>query len=447
MIFITKKKIVILVSSILGILIAAASTAAAIMHNNYTQKADKARISAAIDAAQASLPLKEEPDYGGAALNILCDTVSAKELGADDLTESTILQQASRRNDHFEMATGTEITFTAVDDFLSAAREDILSGTFKHNLYAASAESLTQLVTSDLLRDISESAVTVADGYDAAVTDKLSLYGKRLLFSSSVLDARDSITAIAYDRESTADITFEGKTLAELAKDGQFTIEALITACKADENIAVHYKDTDIYALYFGAGGSFVSFTDGVLEINPYIAGQESFNQVKSLVSANVSVPDAENAVFTVIQLSDIEALRSSGKDIGILPLPKSKTDAEYRSYIDLKKTALLAMPQGAQNTSGLDLLVSEYMALSSSYIDPHRINRTTAGNPDDRQLLDIIYAGSGCDLAILFGYGDIDGMLYEMTADDERFAINYYNRKELIEKAFSIIEKRITEE
>ena len=421
----------------------------------YMNKAD-ARASLALADAKiereaietVELTLAQKTDYGDAVLNVLCDADGAEKLGVSDAGSSEVSSQASRRNDHFELETDTEINFVVVEDFSNTAREDMLSGAYKYNLYAADAtDAMLPLVSSGSLRDVSDSAITNVAGYNPEITEKLAYFGRKMFIASSIIDVRSDAFVIGYVRDAAKGLSVNGKTLVSLVLDGEFTYENYLAALKSGE-VRHAYDGGDVYPLYFGASGGFANFDSGSLAVTPYAESKSAITALDSFLSDAAVTTDAEDtsADFAVVHLGQLDSLRSPDADIGLLPIPKASASAEHYSYIDFEGATMLAMPDGLSNTTSLDILLSRYMELSQIYMDKHFDDCITAGNADDAAMLDIVTDSLDCDYAVLFGYGDIRETISESLDNTDLFAINYYNRKELIEKAFSIIEKRITE-
>ncbi len=439
MIFITKKKIIILVSSILCIILAAACSLVILNHKKIAD-AD----TPALAYTAPELILIEKINYGDTALNILCDGNATEAFGAEEASSAEISESTVNRNDHFEMETGTSLSTTVTEDFLRAAREDILAGTQKYNMYTANASSLAPLIASNELRDITGACFTEADGFYTEATDSLAIYGKRFLFAAAIADIHKSAAVLCYDRAKVNDIRLDGKSITELAASGGLTAENLIALCKAND-IKLYFEAGDAYPIYFGMGGGFASFEAGELIMNSYPSGFKSFNTAKSLRDKSILAKEKEDAAFFTARLYELYSIKEGGRDIGVLPLPKAAEDSVYCSYIDADQAKISAMPKGEQNTNLLDALVSRYISLSAIYIQPPS-KSISKENEEDAKMLAVICENAKLDLAVLFGYGDVKGLIEDMIEDDTLFAINYYNRKDLIEKAFSIIEKRIEE-
>lgn len=411
----------------------------------------------------------------GFELQVLCDTDAAPAFAAGELAD-TLSEKAAKRNEHLIVETGVQLSVSATADFAQTAREDILSGELRYNLYAGDAAgSLSALLSAGHLSDLSDSAHIRADKpwFDGAIMDELSLFGGKYLISSATADARSGAAAVTYNRaiELQSDLLpEEERTLAEIALDGQFTLETMLAASRSAHTVSVEqyaeanletesdfhgfcYGDEDIFPLYFGAGGSFVTAGEDTLTVAPLSALRKALGAVVQLTSdpSALSDPDAFgelSALFSVHKLSEIGTLRETVMGIGILPLPKASVEAEYRSYIDLAHTTMLAIPRGIEEQRKVEYLIARMAFLSYGYMEPLLKEQLAAGNADDERMLSLIADSVACDVSALFGYGDIAGLLAETVREgDDRLTLNYYNRKTLYEKALSIIEKRLKSE
>lgn len=429
--------------------------------------------------AMASIlpPERIEENVEGFALRILCDKEAAEVFAAAGDTSTTLSANAAKRNEHLSVETGSALLVTVTDDFVKTAKEDILSGDERYNLYAADAAgSLSALLSAGYLADVSDSAYIRAEKawFDGDIMDELSIYGGKYLISSSTADARSSAAAIVYNRSiaDSVELPFaDGQTLVSLALAGEFTVETLLAASRAAYTVPTEeqrllaesygdgvfygfgYGDEDVFPLYFGAGGSFVLTEEDTLSIVSLSTLRDCLAAVKTLTADEIATPNPYAfgegaALFSVRKLSEIAKTRGTITNIGILPLPKRSAEDDYHSYIDLAHTTMLAIPQNAADKVKIEYLVSRMAFLSYGYIEPVLREQVTAGHADDEQILSLIADSAACDLSALFGYGDIGGLLADTLREgDGRLAIHYYNRKTLYEKALSIIEKRLVAE
>lgn len=422
-------------------------------------------------------PERVEEDVEGFALHILCDREAAATFAADDSATTTLSANAAKRNEHLSVETGSALLATVTSDFVKTAKEDILSGENRYNLYAADAAgSLSVLLSAGYLADVSDSAYIRGEKawFDADIMDELSIYGGKYLISSAAADARSSAAAIVYNRSIAGSIDpmlADGQALSSLALAGDFTVEALLVISRAAYVVPTEeqrllaeaygdgvfygfsYDQEDIFPLYFGVGGNFVTTDDDTLSIVSLSALRECLDAVKTLTADETTTENSYAfgegaALFSVHKLSEIRSLRETITDIGILPLPKKTAEEDYRSYIDLAHTTMLAIPKSATEQVKIEYLVNRMAFLSYGYIEPVLRQQVTAGNADDATILELIADTAACDLSELFGYGDIGGLLADTLREgDDRLTLNYYNRKTLYEKALSIIEKRLIAE
>lgn len=463
MIIINKKKILVTAAIILVSLILIAGITIFIFYLTapWLLPWERARsyeaVKKGVEAYESAPPIREvAPDLDGATLSILCDRDAEVILGSYSLDDNELSRRASNRNDHFEMELEKKLTITPVDDFYTTAREDILSGEYKYNLYVAYApDAISTLVRDDMLYDFSNSIYITddAEGYDEKTSSALSLYGKNYLLSSDILDTRLGASVMVYDEAAMKDATVNGKSLGELALSGEFTAENFLTALKTENAAEAEaeakpfaYASDDIYPVYVALGGSFVNNSDSTITITPAKDVRESLVLTSSIFAdENVSEKKNEDvSAFSVATLFDVYNMRSSGAEIGYLPLPKADASKDYRSYIDFGSSLVVAMPSGIASPEKRDYLAYRYMALSESYTAPYIESVLTSGDDNEDEILGIIHGSIVCDYAEFFGYGDISGLIGDLVFDDERFNIEYYNRKELLEKAFDIIKKRI---
>ena len=406
-------------------------------------------------------------------LQILCDLGASESIAAASGFSKPLSEKALKRNEHLTVETGAVIAVTLTAEFVQAAKEDILSGDLRYNLYAAdAAASLSPLLSAGYLADVSDSVHVRAEKpwFDGNIMQKLSVYGGQYLISSAVADARNGAEVVVYNRTIASRIDSlqnAGESLASLALEGQLTLEVLLTASRAaaglqradapadTEEITTPffgfcYGEEDVFPLYFGAGGGFI-LSEGeemsVIELSTMRSALQEVMQLtddpSAIANANAFTDGA--SLFSVYKLSEIAPLREIVHSIGILPLPKVNAEDEYHNYIDLASTTMLAMPRGVAEQNKVEYLISRMAFLSYGYIEPLLKEQIAADNAEDEKILELIAENVSCDLSTLFGYGDINGLVAEIFREgDGRLTRNYYNRKTLYEKALSIMEKRL---
>lgn len=379
--------------------------------------------SAALALVVAETAAKEVPDVTDFVLNILCDTNAEPFFAGDDTSADELYRGVAMRNAHLESDTGAYISVSTTADFYTAAKNDILSGSYLYDLYAASAsDSLARLMADGSLLDVSNSDYIDTDAgyYDKKTMKSLSLYGGMYLISSSAADARWWSTATVYD---TAFVNRDEVVL--LALDGGFTVGEML-ACGD-----LLYARDDVYPLFFGMGGYFArTAADGCKFISLSDFG-DAVDKVSQIPENNLAETDA----FALHTLYEVRG----NERYGILPLPKADEYDEYGGYIDLEKAVMLAIPKGSPVKDKTEYLVDVMASFSDEYVRPY-FEAPFA----DREMYDIITDAANTDLSVLLGYGDLGSLVADCMRDGTRLTLEYYNRKALYEKAFDIIAKRL---
>lgn len=365
----------------------------------------------------------ESVDVSGFVLNILCSKSSKDLLYGESASDNLVFRGATMRNAHLESETGVEISVTSGDNFYRIAKDDILSGAHQYDLYAASvSDGLARLLAEGTLHDFSSSEYIDLENewYDRKTTDSLSVFGKKYLLSSDISDARWWSYAISYDN------TTDAASLDGAAKDGELTLEAML----ASGNILA--DEGDMYPLWFGLGGSFVTSDSDGLHFTSLADFRAEIEQL-SLLRRQSGEKDFRYSLVTLYELYGADKA-------GLLPLPKRESEADYGGYIDLDSAILLAIPSGSRDKYNTEYVVDRMAALSAEYVSPYFAESFSG----DTEIYDIIIENSACDLTSLFGYGDMEELVASLAESDSRLALEYYNRKELYTKALGIIEKRL---
>lgn len=455
-------------------LLAGAAMLLAVSHADNATLDENAAARAALK--QTVLIPVEKPDTDGFALSILTDAVGAPFFDTEETDAAVRAARIKARDAHLAQETGATLTVTAAADFVKTAQADILSGTYQSNLYIADAAgSLSKLLSAACLRDTASDAYLHADApwFGETLTDALRIGGKRFLLSSAAVDARLGAVAVVYNRSLAAEVeraSDDGRTLAAVALDGDFTTEYLLTllrAANADADLTAALLDEDnteaglelpllprgfyaeaddLFALFFGLGGNFL--VPGTGETVSYETFADALDQTLALYDETDSGVDgafrAGGAIFTLASLSELNTLGNAA-ELGILPLPKRTADADYRSYVDLRGTAMAAMPSGVPDADKVSYLFERMSFLSYGYIEPILCEAITDGDPETARVLALITDSAASTVTELLGYGDIPGLLTSVAArGTSRLEMEFYKRKTLCEKALSIVAKRL---
>lgn len=435
--------------------------------------------SARAEVRSAALSDNPVPDFTGYTLFVLCDDAGRDTFATARENETALSRAVFARDRHLTAETGVEIRVDVASDFLTAAREDLLSGDCVYQLYAADARgALAPLMVGGSLCDIAETELFGRQNgrYNTAVMEKLSVYGKSCLISPAAAGGLDGVYCVAYHRreaEALAARFPDGQSLTAAALDGGFTLELLTVfsraaadahlaerqAAAADETALPEAQEDycglaldmkSIFPLALGLGGGFIEARRGSLSVTPYATLEDAVGALRPLLADGTAtlVGDAfgeGGSLFGVTKLGELQSLKATLGDVGLLPMPKRTAAEPYRCYLDLDGTPLFALPLGA------DILRTTYLIdrlafLACGYVEPVRRQGITGGNADDGAVLSLIESSVDDDIAGLLGYGDIPSLYAAQAQEGDTAArrLEYYNRKALYEKALSIIEKRM---
>ncbi len=378
------------------------------------------------------------PDIEGYIMSVLAETEAAIYFAESEGSP----QYVQKRNFHLALESGAIIGTTSVPAIYDAARNDILSGKNTYGLYAASGRELSRLLAAGLLDDLGDKPYidTSSKWFDERITSSLSLYGKQHFLSSTVTDTYEHTSVLAYNS-----MICDKDELSSLAKSGKFTLERLLAYEK--EGIATFDIDReDTFPLYVSVGGSFISagVTPAVTGIAEFKAALEKVSPLAGDLIAGdeaVGFADGSSTPFAVVTLKEAKELHRANEFVGVLPLPKQSEEDEYRCYTDVGKAILLSMPIDNKDSDKVSYILYRLAYLSQGYTTPFFYSELDL---DNGEMLELIKNSTVCDLSALFGYGDIDSLITDITAGDViNPTLEYYNRKTLYEKAFEIIEKR----
>ncbi|MBR5538364.1 MAG: extracellular solute-binding protein [Clostridia bacterium] len=374
----------------------------------------------------------DAPDVSGYILSVLAE----KEAAAYFAEDETSPQNVQKRNFHLALENGAVIGASSVPAIYDAAKNDILSGTYSYDVYAASGRELSRLLAYALLDDVSDNPYIDTDKrwFDAVLTDSLSFFGGKYILSSTLTDTYENAYVLAYNRE----LVEESEVSAD-ALNGVLTLEKLISYKKAAE-----IEQSDIFPLYISGGGAFLENSDGI-SVTAKADFDKGISQLMPLVELGIGNFSDGSAAFSVMTLGEVKKYRKAGVDVGILPVPKQSESDSYRCYVDAGATEFVALPAGHDDMEKISYLVYRLAFLSDGYMTSSYYEDFDGS---EREMLKIIAESGVSDLSNLLGYGKVESLVNDVFFGREaRPSLEYYNRKTLYEKALEIIEKRINKE
>ena len=376
------------------------------------------------------------PSTEGYILSILSETAASHFFAESELSSGNV----GKRNLHLTLESGVVLGASSVPAIYDAAKNDILSGTYTYDLYAASGRELSRLLSKDLLCDISDNHYIDTDDawFDATLTNSLKVLGKQYFLSSSITDTYKDVYVLAYNPELC-----DENALVSAAKDGSLTLEKVLAYQK--EGISpIDMSEGDVFPLFNALGGSFANAADSLL-ITPFEEFNSGIKALSPLSSLEVASFENGEVPFAVMTLEEVKQYKKNGVSVGFLPLPKATAKADYRSYINVGNAVFIALPKEHPKLDTVSYIVHRLAFLSHGYTLPSYYESLNATN---KEMLEIIYENIVFDISALFGYGEIDTLVADIFCGKEtRPALRYYNRKALYEKAFEIIETRVNKE
>jgi len=382
--------------------------------------------------AVAAPDIIKAPDTSGFILSVLAEKEAASYFAEDENSPDNV----QKRNFHLALENGAVIGASSVPAIYDAAKNDVLSGTYSYDVYAASGRELSRLLAYALLDDVSDNPYidTNRNWFDAVITDSLAFFGDKYILSSTLTDTYENISVLAYNKALVNEDELIGA-----AFDGRLTLEKIISYKKSAE-----IGQSDIFPLYVTFGNAFLVGGESV-QVTSLDAMKDGIASLLPLVELPVGKFSDGSAAFAVMTLDEVKNYKAEGMDVGLLPLPKQSESDAYRCYVDVGSTALIALPRGHSDIDVVSYLVYRMAFLSDGYILPSYYEDF---DESDGDMLHLIAQSAVTDLTSLFGYGDIDTLITDaFFGRENRLSLEYYNRKTLYEKALEIIETRINKE
>ncbi|MFA6947414.1 MAG: hypothetical protein WCQ72_00360, partial [Eubacteriales bacterium] len=132
------------------------------------------------------------------------------------------------------------------------------------------------------------------------------------------------------------------------------------------------------------------------------------------------------HGLFFWLRLDDIEFMRSSETDFGVLPTPKyDEAQENYYSTVSIHTTGLLSVPVTTSDPARTGMILEALSAESKNTVQPayYDVCMTSKFTRDTEsgEMLNIIMAHRTYDLGCVFSFGDFANQYQEMAMKKNR--------------------------
>ncbi|MEE0970025.1 MAG: hypothetical protein U0M06_11700 [Clostridia bacterium] len=342
---------------------------------------------------------------------------------------------------------GVDITEVVTSDITSHVLASVLSEESDHDMIALSASSASSLITSGALCDLESISGFRSDGagYSQSVINSLSLGGRCYLAAGDATPSLiRSASVLIVDTELLL-MAGVGTDIIDIAARGGFTLSELLKAASTYSGVngalgengislpsySINADPSDSLALFMSAGGSFFS-RDDVTDVMTAASFSEKNSDIYSMIMSIYGInetnteEDTDNVfspVFTTASIGEIEELKSKGRPVALLPMPKMSVGDEYISYVDVEKVTFTALPANSNKESSLAVMNLIY-SLSADMSAVVRANFSESDS--EKKIYDIVYNGMRCDPLVLFRFGDIQNLM--SSCIEERLSLKAFD-------------------
>ena len=326
-----------------------------------------------------------------------------------------------------------------------AAKQQVSGGLDDYDMFIGHKHSYAGLALNNYLVDMNKITTMDLTGawWDQGCYNNLTVNGKTYVMTGDILP--DSSMRISSCMVFNKDMMVElGKSVDDLnntARNGGFTLDVLATYCKDvtfdlngdsklnymdDRYCLTGWKMAAPYAMYYGAGGMFVTIVDGIPELNytdeqvtgiyeklyNLIVGENAYYVTQeSLYDTMFDVFTEGRALFSTMTLRLISQYLTEMEDsYGILPEPKYDTyQKEYLSFVN-GSTSLVMIAKTEKNTEFVGAIMEAMATYNYERVTPNMFQVVTklqaAQDPVSAGMVDLIIRNRVFDLGYFADMG-----------------------------------------
>ena len=344
---------------------------------------------------------------------------------------------------------GVEFVFTyqgnsynVVND---AAKQQVSGGLDDYDMFIGHKYSFTNLAMSNYLYDMGKIASMDLSGawWDQGCYKNLTVGGHTYVMTGDILpDSSMRISScMVFNKDLMKELNKSVDELNATAQNGGFTLDVLNTYCKDvtldlngdsklnymnDRYCLTGWKMAAPYAMFYGAGGMFVTIEDGTPEVtytdekvtgiyeklHSLIVGENAYHVTdESLYDTMFDVFTEGRALFSTMTLRLISQYLSEMEDAyGILPEPKYDTyQKEYLSFVN-GSTSLVMIAKTEADPEFVGTVMEAMATYNYEHVTPNMFQVVTklqaAQDPVSAEMVDLIIRNRVFDLGYFADLG-----------------------------------------
>ncbi len=326
-----------------------------------------------------------------------------------------------------------------------AVKQQVNGGLDDYDLFIGHKYSYSGLAVNNYLMDLAKiDTIDLTEAWwDQGCYENLTIRGKTYVMTGDILpDSSMRISScMVFNKDLMKELGKSADELNETTRNGGFTLDVLMSYCKditSDLNgdSELNYRDDRYcltgwkmaapYALYYGAGGMFVSITDGEPELTytdedvtgryeklyNLIVGENAYYVTDvNLYDTMFDVFSEGRALFSTLTLRLIsQYLTGMEDDYGILPEPKYDTyQKEYLSFVN-GSTSLVMIAKTESAPSFVGAVMEAMATYNYTRVTPNMFQVVTklqtAQDPESAAMVDLIIRNRVFDLGY---FADLD--------------------------------------
>jgi hypothetical protein len=344
---------------------------------------------------------------------------------------------------------GVDFVFTYQGNSYStvneAAKQQVNGGLDDYDVFIGHKYSFTNLAMNNYLYDMGKIASMDLTGawWDQGCRDNLTVGGHTYVMTGDILpDSSMRISScMVFNKDLMTELSKSVDDLNNTARNGGFTLDVLHTYCKDvtldlngdsklnymnDRYCLTGWKMAAPYAMFYGAGGMFVTIEDGTPEVtytdekvtgiyeklHSLIVGENAYHVTdESLYDTMFDVFTEGRALFSTMTLRLISQYLSEMEDAyGILPEPKYDTyQEEYLSFVN-GSTSLVMIAKTEADPEFVGTVMEAMATYNYTHVTPNMFQVVTklqaAQDPQSAAMVDLIIRNRVFDLGYFADLG-----------------------------------------
>ncbi len=406
------------------------------------------------------------------------------ELKSDSEGMATVVNEAiAERNNLTEEALGVKITEEYVYDgsryngaFFNRIHQDRITGAADYQVVVPCLYDGAYLARNGDLLDLNTIVDTEYPWWSQSMNEECTIDGA-LYFTLSDIGyvSASTVPAIAFNKEWVD--TYHLGDLYQLVRDYQWTLDKLLELVKTykedtNNDGSITYEDIfgwagqldDMWSLFYGSGEKIATpgadgyprltmynkRSDGVItkmqelvqDRNYYVSANDYFGVAQWPSTLTIAAFCDGRCLFYNGTLGNTSSYANMKDEFGLLPIPLYDEEQEsYHSLANPWTSTCFAIPASLRDRESDYSYVGtvlEYMGAMSkntiekAFVETVLTYQKVRDDESSEMILKYILPNKGCDVGMIFKWGDLDSLLHSMASNTiGSFASSYDAKSE----------------